>query len=255
MKNICLLLLILPFLLFSQAKPQKQMRGIVMYKDSIIQDVTVINKNLGKFSRTNSNGFFKVSATKGDTLLFSHLSFSTFSKKITYELLEQDTLRIQVPDMSNRLEEVQVNAYPNINVVSVGIIDEKPNRLTKNQRRLKTAGDFKPIHLLSILGGSLPLDPIINKISGRTKKLKKLVKFDQDEKIFDFIVDTYEEYIKGGLGILEEEFTRFVYVLASDPFIQSSIEEGYSSQLKFFIQNAAIPFKSTTAEVDMPKED
>jgi hypothetical protein len=157
--------------------------------------------------------------------------------------------------MSNRLEEVQVNAYPNINVVSVGIIDEKPNRLTKNQRRLKTAGDFKPIHLLSILGGSLPLDPIINKISGRTKKLKKLVKFDQDEKIFDFIVYTYEEYIKGGLGILEEEFTRFVYVLASDPFIQSSIEEGYSSQLKFFIQNAAIPFKSTTAEVDMPKED
>jgi hypothetical protein len=86
MKNICLLLLILPFLLFSQAKPQKQMRGIVMYKDSIIQDVTVINKNLGKFSRPNSNGFFKVSATKGDTLLFSHLSFSTISKKITYEL-------------------------------------------------------------------------------------------------------------------------------------------------------------------------
>jgi hypothetical protein len=82
-----------------------------------------------------------------------------------------------------------------------------------------------------------------------------LVNFDQDEQVFDFIVDTFEEYIKGDLGILEEEFNRFVYVLVSDTSIQSSIEEGNSSQLKFFIQSAAIPFKSTAAEVNMPKED
>jgi hypothetical protein len=174
MKLILLLVCLIPGVLFSQAKPQKQIRGIVMNKDSIIQDVTVINKNLGKFSKTNSSGIFNVSATIGDTLLFSHLSFNTFSKKISNDLLEQDTLRVQVRDMSNRLDEVQVNAYPNINVLSIGIIDEKPIWLTKNQRRLKTAGDFKPIHLLAIFRGIIAFRPDHQQDLWQNQKTEKI---------------------------------------------------------------------------------
>lgn len=36
--------------------------------------------------------------------------------------------------------------------------------------------------LLGLLGGSMPIDPLLNKINGRTKKLKELVALEQKEQ-------------------------------------------------------------------------
>jgi hypothetical protein len=38
--------------------------------------------------------------------------------------------------------------------------------------------------LLGLLGGSMPLDPLINKINGRTKRLKKLVVLEAKTTLF-----------------------------------------------------------------------
>ena len=63
----------------------------------------------------------------------------------------------------------------------MGIIPYGQKKYTPAERKLKTAGDFKPIHLLGLLGGAFALDPIINKINGRTKKLKKEIKVEGKE--------------------------------------------------------------------------
>jgi hypothetical protein len=60
-----------------------------------------------------------------------------------------------------------------INAVSERIVAKEPKKYTVAERRLRTAGDFKPIMLLNLYG--MPLDLIINKINGRTKRPKKLV--------------------------------------------------------------------------------
>lgn len=45
---------------------------------------------------------------------------------------------------------------------------------TQMERRLYT-GDFKPIDLLGLLGGSVNVDAILNSINGRTAMTKKLM--------------------------------------------------------------------------------
>jgi hypothetical protein len=72
----------------------------------------------------------------------------------------------------NQLDEVVIRRYNNINAVSLGLFS-KP-KIIYASRKLRTAGDFKPIMLLGLIS-SMPLDPLINKINGRTKRLKKEV--------------------------------------------------------------------------------
>jgi hypothetical protein len=59
-----------------------------------------------------------------------------------------------------------------INAVSERIVAKEPKKYTVAERRLRTAGDFKPIMLLRLLGGYASY---CYKINGRTKRLKKLV--------------------------------------------------------------------------------
>ncbi|MFO7744825.1 MAG: hypothetical protein R6V36_05515 [Psychroflexus sp.] len=227
--------------------------GKVQNENIPIDDVLVSNSTTGEFSKTNSKGIFSIKAKAGETLSFTHLSFQTFRETVSSQILNMELIEIQVSDKVNRLDEVKINAFPNINAVSLGILDHQPEQLTTNQRRLSTAGDFKPIHLLGVLAGSLPVDPIINKISGKTDRIKKLVKFDKDEDYFDFIKDHHENLIKKELGISEEEFSRFVYFLISDSRIQDSIKSNNNSQLQFFIHDLGIQFREQQIDERLSK--
>jgi len=243
MKLLGLIFFLFPVVLISQNQQQLQILGKIQNEHLPVQDVIITNISTGEFSESNDNGEFKIKGSAGDTLNFSHIAFSSFNEKLTDVILALEVLNIQVSDKVNTLDEVTVNAFPNINAVSLRFVDHKAVELTPNERRLQTAGDFKPIHLLAILGGSLPLDPILNKISGRTDKLKKLVKFDQDEDYFDFIIDNQSDFIKTTLNISKEEFNRFIYVLVDNAEIKKAIETNNNTQLQFFIQDLALQFK------------
>lgn len=82
------------------------------------------------------------------------------------------------------LQEVVVNENTAITAENLGIIPKGQKKYTQAERQLATAGDFKPIMLLGLLGGSMQLDPLINKINGRTKRLKANVEIEKEKKIF-----------------------------------------------------------------------
>jgi hypothetical protein len=52
----------------------------------------------------------------------------------------------------NQLDEVVIRRYNNINAVSLGIIPANQKSYTPAERKLRTAGDFKPIMLLGLIG-------------------------------------------------------------------------------------------------------
>lgn len=248
MKPIHFLFFLIPIGVFSQNTPMKIIYGKIQNEALPVQGVFVSNLTTGEFSNTNREGVFSIKVHLGDTLSFIHLSFQTFSERVTNKMLSMDLVVIQVSDKVNTLDEVEVNAFPNINAVSLGILDHQPEQLTTNQRRLRTAGDFKPVHLLGLLGGSLPVDPIINKISGRTKRIKKLVKFDREEDYFDFILEHHKDFITSELEFSQEELNRFVYFLIDDDQIQTSIETENHAQLQYFIQDLALQYREDQSE-------
>ena len=84
---------------------------------------------------------------------------------------------------------------PPINFYDVGIPGYTGKIATQSERRLAEAGDFKPKMLFGLFAGGLPLNPILNGISGRTKMLKELVKKERNADLLRKIkVDLSEDF-------------------------------------------------------------
>jgi phage anti-repressor protein len=68
----------------------------------------------------------------------------------------------------------------------------------------------------------MPLDPLLNKINGRTKRLKKLVVLEKKEKYFQLISEWYdEEFFITKLGITPDYVNGFKYYLVeNENFLQ-----------------------------------
>ena len=110
-----------------------------------------------------------------------------------------------------------------------GILSSPAKKYTKAERHLKTAGDFKPNLLvgLGILGGALPIDPIINAISGRTKMLKKEVLVEREESLLatlkELFADEYQCYTKE-LSIAPDHIKGFQLYAVQDHKYEESIK-------------------------------
>ncbi len=144
----------------------------------------------------------------------------------------------------NALDEVYVESKSEFNAVSLGILKKEIRQLSINERRLYTAGDFKPIHLLGLLAGSLEVDPIINAISGRTKRLKRYIQLEKKENNLIFLEDHFREYLVKNLDVEEQLIGRFLNYLVENEELQSLIDRRSFGELHFFISDEWFKFKT-----------
>lgn len=154
-----------------------------------------------------------------------------------------DTLTRSIFEQVNKLDKVVLKSKSGFNDLSLGIIQKEIKPLTTYERKLYTAGDFKPIHLLSILGGSLQVDPIINAISGRTKRLKKYVEFEKKERNLIYLENHFKDYMLNNLNIEEQLIGRFLNYLIENEKSQDFIDRKDNGELYFFIGDEWFKFK------------
>lgn len=148
----------------------------------------------------------------------------------------------------NALDEVFIQPKSEFDAVSLGILKREIKPLTINERRLYTAGDFKPIHLLSILGGSLAVDPIINAINGRTKRLKRYIQIEKKEKNLIFLENHFMEYMTVNLNIQQQLIGRFLNYLVENKELQELIDRRDFGELHFLIGDEWFKFQSLQKE-------
>jgi len=146
------------------------------------------------------------------------------------------------------LDEVFIASNSEFNAVSLGILKKEIKPLTPYERQLYTAGDFKPVHLLSILTGSLNVDPIINAITGRTKRLKKYIQIEKKERNLMFLEDHFMVYLDENLEIKEELIGRFLGYLVENEKLQPLIDSEDLGALHFFIGDEWFYFKKLQEE-------
>lgn len=225
-KTLFAVLFFMATISFSQTIDEKIVYGKISVDSIVVEGVNVVNSSTGKSTITDKDGFFSIMVKVDDVLFFSAINLETFQKKVGKHDLLLDVIKIDMIVKKVMLNEVIVNKNHDITAEKLGVVPYGQRKYTPAERRLKTAGDFKPIHLLGLLGGGLALDPVINKINGRTKKLKKELKVEEKEAcllLLENMFDTsyYVEklkipssYIKGfRYYILENE--RFVVLLKS----------------------------------------
>ncbi len=171
-----------------------------------VDGISVVNRNTGRATVTNTLGAFKITVRRGDTLELRAVQFHPEQVFITQKVLEKAKVEVFMTSILNALDEVKIsNSYLTGEIkkdaVTTGLDPKKiNNNLDKNNpiaseyRRLHTATS-RPSDQVgrNNLRFDLSLDRIINTLSGKTKRLKKAVaqmEFEQKvEKLRNYYAD------------------------------------------------------------------
>lgn len=224
------------------------LKGVIKNGDALVRDVYV--KNLSKAITVTSGkeGAFKIQAEVGDTLIFTHLALKEAVLFLSQDEFDHMPFIYKMDQQGIALDEVRIHQYSDINAVALGILPEEVAQLTQNERRLNAAGDFKWIHLLGLLGGHLEVDPILNKINGRTKRLKRYIKLDQKTERIHFLKTNYLDYMMNALNIPEQDIGGFLYHLADLEALQQLSENNERNQLEFWIVDQWMQYEKLLRE-------
>ncbi|MFD0836772.1 hypothetical protein ACFQ0I_13420 [Mariniflexile aquimaris] len=177
-----------------------EITGIV--KSNIdVENIHVINKTAQIFTVTNSKGEFIIGANLSDTIIFTSIQHKTKRVVVDKNILLFKSLAVTLEEHINELDEVTVGKIltgnlhldvqniegdPPINFFDVGIPGYTGKIATQSERRMNeatTGSNGQKLKWYSPLTGTIPLNPILNGISGRTKQLKTQVKLEENEAL------------------------------------------------------------------------
>lgn len=219
----------------ANSQQKNNITGTVLVIDVPYSDVKVKNLSSNKEVITNAKGEFSTEAKLNDTLSFSSIKLIDLKVVLTENNIKTSNIRILMETKAIQLEEVIIKQYPNIDAVSLGIIPKKIKNLSSAERKLKTAGDFKPKDLISILGGSLALDPIFNSINGKTTMIKRDIEIEKKEFNLKFLENNYYDYLNKDLKISDENIKKIFYYAIEEENIQILIDNKESEKIKFLL--------------------
>ncbi|AXG74226.1 hypothetical protein DVK85_08230 [Flavobacterium arcticum] len=247
---VLLYILFLPLVIFSQ--DGGVLNGKVAVGENPISNIYVINATTGTETRTGVTGNFSITAQVGDRLVFYSPSIITREFILKEESFKQQPFVVTVTLQAYELNEVVLDKYGAIDEESLGLVPKGQKQYTPAERRLKTAGDFKPIHLLGILGGSLPLDPIINAINGRTKMLKKELETERKEQVLEMTDNLYDDEVQitAEYKIPKEYVKGFLYYCVENEDFSGALKAKNDKQVKFLMHVLAEKYL-----VQLTKED
>lgn len=197
-KDLLILLMVIKFQ--SVVSQTVEINGKIESKLDV-ENIHVINKTAKVFTITNKLGEFKINIKLKDTLVFSSIQHQTKAIVVNEEILLYKEILVVLEEYINQLDEVvvgkvltgdlfsdvdKVEGNPPINFYDVGIPGYTGKIATQSERRLNEA---------TTGGGFIPLNPILNAISGRTKMLKKQVALEAKvELLFSIKARLSEEF-------------------------------------------------------------
>lgn len=168
--------------------------------DDEIENIHVINKTAKIFAVTNNQGKFKIIAKLHDTLVFSAVQYKLQAVSITLDVIKSKAILVRLEENVNELDQVVIGKVLSgnlekdiidfdverpIDFYDVGISGYTGKLKTKTERRLfeaTTGANGRKLKWYSPLTGYIPLNPIINGLSGRTKMLKYHLKLEEKDE-------------------------------------------------------------------------
>lgn len=219
-------------ILTAQSGLQKDLEGRVYSNDGDVAATHVLNTTTQRATITDSNGFFSISVHVNDTLVFSAVQFKKKQIVVTPSIFESKMLSVPLDDALTELDEVVVTPYnlsgdiakdlmtleiePVVTASTLGLPNAYVRVPTKAERELFEATSG---------GGLVPITPILNAISGRTKMLKERIArnnlYDRTGRVREYYADSlYQTKLK----IPETRIDDFFYFCEVDPVFQSVVD-------------------------------
>ncbi len=210
---------------------KKNVLGKVIAKTRDLEGIYIKNISLNTSASTQKGGYFSIEANPNDTLIFSAVHLIGREKVLTYADMNKSLVFVPMEYADNILEELVIDRT--VTTESLGLGGAR--KLTPAQRRLHRA--------TSSSGGIIPVDLIVNAISGRTKMLKKAVELEEEYLFVNQLLDKFPvDFYTNRLKIPEQYHMAFGYFLAQDPIIVTSYQTVDNTQLNLMYTEKATEF-------------
>ena len=204
---LIILVLLISTFVFAQ-NGEKLIKGKVLTGQIPVENVEVINISNQSSTTTNSKGEFQISAKSNDPLIYSNSNYENVRKRLLKSEFESGQITVSLIPIATNLDVVVIDKT---NAIS-GF--EGAKKFTPAERRLETGN--KQFRLNQ--GLEISNDAIINKISGKSKRLKKEVEVERKEAFLEEFSDTFaDEFFTEDLRIEKEYVDGFKFYLAEDP--------------------------------------
>ena len=229
---------------FAQTPTLTLLKGKITSQIKELNDINVSNLRSESATTTDKNGNFSMFVKVGDTLQFSGLQIITKKCVINENDSNKQLYVINLVAKVIPLEEVEIKQYPNINAVSLGILQTPAKVYTPAERKLRTATGAYPTAMIGTMAGvSLGLDPILNAISGRTVMLKKELAVEKKEFLLQKIENLFtEQYFLENLKIPKEYVRGFWYYAVEDSKLTSALNAKNKIMARFIFSDLAIKY-------------
>lgn len=213
-----------------------ELKGLIQ-ASSDLEGIHILNISAEKYTITDSTGAFEILAQVQDTILFSSVQYIPKTIVVLPSMITTRFTTVQLEDRINELDEIIVgkiltgdlrsdinnsDAKADINFYDVGIPGYTGKPKTQKERRLLEADGGKFIETGGIiplfgLGLSINVHKILNRISGRTKSLKNLVRTEQEDLCLNKAIAEFSDELFGHLELEENLKMEYFYYVSEDP--------------------------------------
>lgn len=227
--------LLILFVFAALSANAQYLNGKIIADYTNLEGITIQNTTQKIAVTSERNGFFKIKANVNDSIVLSGVQFEGISIKLKKVDFDKEPLFIHLKLQTNYIQEVVV--VKEKNGFEAGILSKKAKTFTPAERKLNTASNLYPTaNVGSLSGGSMGLDPLINWISGRTKRLKQEVNVEQKEQALDKINYLFDEtYFTKTLQIPEEKLEGFLYYVVEDAEFKKALNSKNKTMTKFLL--------------------
>lgn len=243
-------ILFLFFLLTFQkiASQSLEISGKVSSKTDV-ENIHIINKTAKFFTVTNQTGNFNIPGKLNDTIVFSSIQHKLKEVVITEDIILSKTIFVKLEEQINELDEVTVGKIltgdlnldinnlegdPPINFYDLGIPGYTGKIATQSERRL---------HEATSGGGFIPLNPILNAISGRTKMLKEQIRLEEKDNLLHKIKTTLSKDFFIVYDLDEDIRTDFFYFCEEDLNFNSRCKNKTDIEIFEFLKEKHLEYK------------
>ncbi len=252
-KFICIFLVLFCSTLSAQNFFSKNLEGRVYSKDGDVAATHVQNLTTNKATITDIDGFFTIQVHLNDTLLFSAVQLKKKQIVITSEIEHQKILQVLLEDAVNELDEVIVRPYnltgnidQDIDIIKTeAIVTAHTIGLPNAYARVPSKAE-RELFEATTGGGILPLNPILNGISGRTKMLKKRLArnnlYERTQRVKAFYNDSL---FSTQLKIPKDKVDDFLYFCEIDATFQTVVDSHDRLKIWEFMQKKSVTYLET----------
>ncbi|GAB4155538.1 MAG: hypothetical protein Tsb0033_04970 [Winogradskyella sp.] len=226
-----------------------EIKGKLIANDDV-EGIHILNKSASKFTISDEKGEFIIPIKATDTLFISSLIYQNKEVVITSEDENSKIIKIRLEEKVSALDKVVVgkiltgslesdlensDAKTEINFYDLGIPGNTKLPLTQNEKKLYDAdgGSWGSLGL----GFGVNFHKLLNKISGRTKKLKTIVELDDRDKCINRLRIDYQSIIFENDTLaknLRDEY--FLFTQEDEHFLTLCQEDNDMKLLEFLQQ-------------------